>query len=94
MKILIDIDENVYTRLFDAGANTRRDMRDACSAIRNGTPLPKGHGRLIDADAPLIGLRKMKLVDEKDKQSVRFAILEFENAPTIIEAEMAESEDK
>ena len=51
MKIVIDIDENVYTRLFDAGGNTMRDMRVACSAIRKGTPLPKGHGRLIDADA-------------------------------------------
>lgn len=43
MKAVIDIDENLYTKLFDMSANTMRDMRAACSTIRNGTPLPKGH---------------------------------------------------
>lgn len=43
MQIVIDIGENLYTRLFDMSANTMRDMRAACSTIRNGTPLPKGH---------------------------------------------------
>ncbi len=42
MQIVIDIDENLYTRLFDMSANTMRDMRAACSTIRNGTPLPEG----------------------------------------------------
>ena len=60
------------------------EMKDA---LTNGTPLPKGHGRLIDADANIKGLSKMKVVDDKDKQSVRFAIIELENAPTIIDAD-------
>lgn len=42
MQIVIDIGENLYTRLFDMRANTMRDMRAACSTIRNGTPLPEG----------------------------------------------------
>lgn len=50
MEIVIDIPEKIYKAIQD---NTycgisNSDMYDA---IRNGTPLPKEHGRLIDADA-------------------------------------------
>ena len=62
--------------------------------IANGTPLFKGHGRLIDADAITKVLRGMNVVDEKDKQSVRFATFVLENAPTIIEADKVESEEE
>lgn len=48
MQIVIDIDENLYTRLFDNGGNNVMDMRRACVAIRKGTALPKGHGRILD----------------------------------------------
>ena len=47
MQIVIDIDDNLYTRLFDNGDEYVADMRRACVAIRKGTPLPKGHGRLM-----------------------------------------------
>lgn len=51
MQIVIDIDENVFTRLFDNGVDTSSEDRDAIDrAVRNGTVLPKEHGRLIDAD--------------------------------------------
>lgn len=51
MKVVIDIDDNLYTRLFDNGKTKALDISKACTAIRKGVPLPKGHGRLIDADA-------------------------------------------
>lgn len=96
MRLIIDIPEEVYKRI-QSLSNADYFEHDICGnsmrRIANGTPLPKGHGRLIDADAELQGLRKMKVVDEKDKQSVRFAILEYENAPTIIEADKAEREE-
>lgn len=51
MKIVIDIDENVFTRLFDNGVDTSSEDRAAIDrAVRNGTVLPKGHGALIDRD--------------------------------------------
>ena len=50
MKIVIDIDDNLYTRLFDCGAYDAVDMLNVCTAIRKGTPLPKGHGKLIDSN--------------------------------------------
>ena len=54
MKVIIDIGENLYTRLFDNGIETSLEDRKVIDkAIRNGKPLPKGHGRLIDADAVL-----------------------------------------
>ena len=48
MKIVIDIDEIAYKGcllLVKHGEGSASDI-----AIANGTPLPKGHGRLIDAD--------------------------------------------
>lgn len=62
MKLVIDIDDNIYTRLFDNGiddpddpiddpidiATVIHDTIDIATAIRNGTPLPEHHGRLID----------------------------------------------
>ena len=79
MKIVIDIDDNLYTRLFDNGVDNYDDAADMATAIRKGTPLPEHHGRLIDADA--IPRHLVRDIDEIDKQ------------PTIIEAdERSESE--
>ena len=51
-EIVIKIDENVYTRLFDKGIQDNEiatdDICEMARAIRNGTVLPKGHGDLID----------------------------------------------
>lgn len=47
MKILIDIPKVMFI-------NAKSDLLFGAdilvNAIKNGTPLPKGHGRLIDAD--------------------------------------------
>ncbi len=48
MKIIIDIPEEWFCRLQNEwGWALAENVREA---IKNGTPLPKGHGRLIDAD--------------------------------------------
>ena len=39
MQVLINIDENLYTRLFDNGEIDAADMNEACASIRNGEPL-------------------------------------------------------
>lgn len=44
MKLIIDIDENVFTRLFDAGDTSlawTSDIKNMQIAIRKGTPLEK-----------------------------------------------------
>ena len=49
MKLIIDIPQNIYEMVTNTGTfgcyrfNTTK-------AIKDGTPLPKGHGRLIDKD--------------------------------------------
>ena len=59
MQIVIDINEDVFTRLFDNGtedyAIVNDDLFAIAKSIRKGTPLPKGHGDLIDRN-------KLKLV--------------------------------
>jgi len=52
-QIVIDLDENIYTRLFDNGEDytiVNDDLFAIAKAIRNGTPLPEHHGDLKDAD--------------------------------------------
>lgn len=38
MRIVIDIDDNLYTRLFDNGVDNYDDAVDMAKAIRKGTP--------------------------------------------------------
>ena len=48
MKIVIEIPDNKYQWIKD---NPLTYNNEYCEAIRNGTPLPKGHGDLVDRDA-------------------------------------------
>lgn len=56
MKMVIEIPEETANAIKDNamfGVIPNEILWDVTSAIVNGTPLPKGHGRLIDADAVL-----------------------------------------
>lgn len=103
MQIVVEIDDNLYTRLFDNGDEYVADMRRACVAIRNGTPLPKGHGRLIDKDhmiarleaaSKFYGGENTDAFDERFSHGLKEAAIKVAEEPTIIEADKAESEDK
>lgn len=65
MKIVIDIEDNNYEYIKNShitydikllSKQSKKDIEgtlailDMIDTIKNGTPLPKGHGRLIDAD--------------------------------------------
>lgn len=90
MQLVIDINEEYYEML-------KYDVEHGndyvpVKLIANGTPLPKGHGRLIDAD--IIKDFKNKIKDyKKDYKFTHeeiFNILEryeIKYAPTIIEAD-------
>ena len=93
MKIVIDIPEDIYNRFthnevrprceitekerFQMGADAIRLTRAFC----NGTPLPKGHGRLIDAD----DLEHITICSKTRNSGITRI-----EAPTIIEAESEE----
>lgn len=76
MKIVIDIPDQKYKWIIENPQTYTDELHDA---IRNGTPLPKGHGRLIDAD-------KLQRVDHIILESA------IDNAPTIIEADTSEDD--
>lgn len=47
MKLIINIPEDMYN---DANILIVKDLPELKKLIANGTPLPKGHGDLIDRD--------------------------------------------
>lgn len=89
MQIVIDIDENLYTRLFDNGVDNYDDAVDMAKAIRKGKPLPRKHGRLKDVDK----LEPRDISPEPESPIWRFELADIEDAPTIIEAD-TESEEQ
>ena len=89
MQIVIDIPEEKYMEYKRIG-----DSRDVLfEAIRKGTPLPKKHGRLIDADALEKRMldREIELNDDRalwESSAVSVALDMF--GKTIVEAESEE----
>ena len=89
MQILIDVPEEVYKK----AKETHDVMCDSVwLGIKYGTPLPKGHGRLIDADK----LKHRYIASQgdtvDDKAWITAIRRSINEAPTIIEADKAESE--
>ena len=80
MKIVVDIPEDVYTRLFDPGI-AADDVCEIARALRFGKPLPKGHGDLIDKNDLLLTMAH--LID-------RMFVCDV---PTIIGADMRGEEE-
>lgn len=78
IELVIKIDE-VQKKMVDAIIELPPlTENDLISAIRHGMPLPKGHGRLIDAD---------------DVNNHIIGYVNLSSCPTIIEADKAENED-
>lgn len=90
MQIVIDIPEEVLNSIKTfKGKFICENGYDLIQGIKDGTPLPKGHGRLIDADrmallSDLFCYTKYTGIDEAPYEDATKA-LEF--APTIIEAD-------
>lgn len=78
MEIVIKISEEDYKLIKSYGKDSTnyRISLNLYDAVKNGVPLPKGHGRLIDADD--IEKHIVGSVDTRD-------------CPTIIEAEGSDS---
>ena len=89
MKIVIDVSEKVYNH-FCRGCRFFDEVEEAIIAITDGTVLPEGHGRLIDAD-------KLEYTCNSDECGMltgcnhcQYHIItedEVDNAETIIEAD-------
>ncbi len=88
MQIVIDIDEEIYKRTLPyKNISIFSDYSALMHVVANGVPLPKGHGRLIDADE--INLQDISPVDGF---SVYGATAEdIDLTPTVLEAESEET---
>ena len=64
MKIVIDIPEDIYNEIKEGLYD--KNLRKMAIAIGNGTPLPKGHGRIGDIDAARKCIEEV--ADSDDKQ--------------------------
>lgn len=89
IELVIKISEDSYKATCN-GYMLSSDVEDVVNAIKNGTPLPKGHGRLIDEKEVKKMIEEAKVNSEHSKTFAE-NIIKF--APTIIEADKAESED-
>lgn len=84
MKIVIDIPEIMYGAIKEYGITflSRDDKKTLRKSIADGTPLPKHHGRLIDADELKTSFPTCDNSLDIKIASVRATI---NHAPTIIE---------
>ena len=82
MKMVVDIDENLYRAVKNPNVDSGYCANECYNVIQHGIPLPKGYGDLID--------RKELLKQPMDKANYPSNYVKI--APTIIEADKAESE--
>ena len=98
MQIVIDIPEETYQDVLKNGFIYDEDNEVVTHAIKKGTPLPKGHGDLVDRDA--INERFYSIYNDamncsnqpSDKYLLNSWSMCLDTASTIIEAD-TESEE-
>ena len=108
MQIVIDLSDELYNYINSESYDEHLDKRfdfQIWDIVKKGTPLPKGHGRLIDADyLKDISLlhnwhgNNKNIVPYSDRRGYRLRQREVDetiiNAPTIIEADWERSKRK
>lgn len=93
MQIVIDIPDEMYQGIketFKVISGSRRSERFdyiLFNAVNTGTPLPKGHGRLIDVDK--LYEQEMPAIKKDGVVYIKLSTLQdlIDDAPTIIEAD-------
>lgn len=89
MQLVINIPDEKYERL------VYQDIISLRSYIENGIVIPKGHGRLIDADqaiSKICGSACGCHLEECGFDKPCYSVTRIESASTIIEADRSEEE--
>lgn len=86
VELVIKILQESYNNL-KIGCSQRVSDDEMIEAIKNGTPLPKGHGRLIDAKQAEEKLRQAFDEHEDYNSLARYIVRNPNETPTIIEAD-------
>lgn len=81
MQIVIDIPKGIYEDMQRRANEIQAEGYTLENAVLNGVPLPKGHGRLIDADAFIKQESCCGYIEDMDIDYFK------QNTPTIIEAD-------
>ena len=83
IELVIKIPEEVieYIKTNDCLSVIYND--EVAKAIKKGTPLPKGHGRLIDADS----MKRIDAIQRGDFNSIESIRAWIDIMPTVIEAD-------
>ena len=83
MQVVIDVPDEEY----EAIKNCTRCTNWFAYLIKKGTPLPKGHGKLVDKKK--LGLTDFEILmcEGSYKEGLKMLLEKIENAPTIIEAD-------
>ena len=82
MKMVIDIPKGLHTNIVEDNCSMA-DMRILLTVIKNGTPIPKGHGDLIDKEELLSAVTT--IYGQDAIYSGLWNVID--NQPTIIEAD-------
>ena len=99
MELVIKLNDETYKEVMD---RTEFDTLvlgiKLIEAVQNGTPLPKGHGRLIDADSIYQIVKPIEPSDAEWGMTAETAIRlihdAFNKASTIVEADKENKDDK
>ena len=96
MKLIIDIDEDVYKLFTGNGQGMKVVKFNLENTLKNGTPLPKRHGDLIDRDhiiarletaSKFFGGEHTDAFDERFSQGLKEAAIKVAEEPTVVEAD-------
>lgn len=105
MQIVIEIPDDFYERVNKDGCMSYTDAEVVVNAFYRGAVLPKGHGRLIDADAIAARFKEhkkfyvdsyggffqfMPITDKARCDEIDSCWADVVNEPTIIEADKEE----
>lgn len=91
IELVIKITKNSY-KATCSGSMLPPDVENVVNAIKNGTPLPKGHGRLGDLDELTQRITNYvehneHMMDELTLLQEKFILEGIRDTPTIIEAD-------
>ena len=97
MQIVIEIDDEIYKKIHNGEfwLSCGLNLSNAYDSIKNGTPLPKGHGRLADIDAAISKIDELMKdgnFDIRDSTILRATRIWFNNIPTVLEADKESAE--
>lgn len=84
MEIVVKIPDAAFEMLKEKMPMPSWIQSNVLNAVASGTPLPKGHGRLIDADKLE---SRTRLYAPRENEGLLMRYDDLQSAPTVVEAD-------